>query len=193
MMLKTTMAATWLVTVCGVAASAQTGSAPVPRPFPGSGTSSPSTAGTPPAPQVPGPANPTPTATPTATPLEPPPSSPATLLPTTIPVYPSAEFLESYDAGSGQRYYLYGSNLPYVEVLAFYRNALKNGGRELYKLPAMQQFDLGKFQEDTMAYPPSVVVKDYSSANSSGYLFVSGTTEKRYRTIIQIVPPGPGK
>ena len=54
------------------------------------------------------------------------------------------------------------------------------------------QFDLGRFQ-DNMAYPPSIVVKDYFSENSPGYLFVSGTSEKRYRTIIQIVPPGPGK
>jgi hypothetical protein len=44
-----------------------------------------------------------------------------------------------------------------------------------------------------MAYPPSIVVKDYFSENSPGYLFVDGTSEKRYRTIIQIVPPGPGK
>ena len=56
----------------------------------------------------------------------------------------------------------------------------------------MQQFDLGRFRDDTMAYPPSVVVKDYTwgldGQRSDGYLFVNGTTEKRYRTIIQIVP-----
>jgi hypothetical protein len=39
-----------------------------------------------------------------------------------------------------------------------------------------------------MAYPPSVVVKDYTWNGGTGYLAVSGTTEKRYRTIIQIVP-----
>ena len=38
------------------------------------------------------------------------------------------------------------------------------------KLPAMQQFDLGRFDEDAMAYPPSVVVKDYTWNNSPGYL-----------------------
>lgn len=190
-MLKTTMAGVCVVVALSIAPSAQSGSVPVPRPFPGSSPSSPSAGSPAPAPQAPAsaaipqaPAAPTPEQTPNV---------PATPLPTTIPVYPSAEFLESYDAGSGQRYYLYGSNLPYTEIVAFYRSALKSGGRELYKVPAMQQFDLGKFQEDTMAYPPSVVVKDYSSANSAGYLFVSGTTEKRYRTIIQIVPPGPGK
>ena len=104
-------------------------------------------------------------------------------------MYPSAEFIDSYDAGLGQRYYLYGSNAPYVDVVTYYRNTLKNGGREIYKAPAMQQFDLGKFQDDSMAYPPSVVVKDYTWNGSAGYLAAVGTTEKRYRTIIQIVPP----
>ena len=94
-----------------------------------------------------------------------------------------------FDAGQGQRYYLYGTNAAYLDVMTFYKNALKNSGRELYKVPAMQQFDLGKYQDDAMAYPPSVVVKDYTWNNSPGYLFISGTTEKRFKTIIQIVPP----
>lgn len=115
------------------------------------------------------------------------------MLPTTVPVYPSAEFLDVFDAGAGQRYYLYGTNLPYAEIVTYYRTTLKNGGREIYKAPGMHQFDLGKFQDDVMAYPPSVVVKDYVTPNSPGFLFVSGTTEKRYRTIIQIVPPGPAR
>jgi hypothetical protein len=53
----------------------------------------------------------------------------------------------------------------------------------------MRQFDLGRFQENQMAYPPSVVVKDYAWNGAPGYLAVSGTTEKRFRTVIQIVPP----
>ncbi len=40
-----------------------------------------------------------------------------------------------------------------------------------------------------MAYPPSVVVKDYTWNGSAGYLAVKGTTSKRYKTIIQVVPP----
>jgi len=43
-----------------------------------------------------------------------------------------------------------------------------------------------------MAYPPSVVVKDYTWNGSTGYLHVVGTTGTRYKTIIQIVPP-PGR
>ena len=73
-------------------------------------------------------------------------------------------------------------------MVTYYKNLLKSGGREIYKTPGMQQFDLGKYQEDRMAFPPSVVVKDYASAGSLGYLAINGTTEKRFRTIIQIVP-----
>jgi hypothetical protein len=43
-----------------------------------------------------------------------------------------------------------------------------------------------------MSFPPSVVVKDYTWNGSDGYLHVSGTTETRYKTVIQIVPPGAG-
>jgi hypothetical protein len=173
---------------------------PVPQPFPGSSTPS-SPSAPPPAPagrgsqQAPQ-APPTP-ATPSrgSQPAQPSAASrgsQAPVLPSTVPVYPAAEYLDSFDAGSGQRYYLYGTNLPYADLVAYYRTVLKNGGRELYKTPGMWQFDLGRFQDD-MAYPPSIVVKDYFSENSPGYLFADGTSEKRYRTIIQIVPPGPGK
>lgn len=110
-----------------------------------------------------------------------------------VPIYPGAEFLESYDAGQGQRFYLYGTNTPYADIVQYYKMTLKSSGRELFKAPAMQQFDLGRFQDDAMAYPPSVVVKDYTWMDAPGYLHVSGTTETRYKTIIQIVPPPAGR
>jgi hypothetical protein len=170
---------------------------PVPQPFPGSSTPS-SPSAPPPAPDGRG-SQQAPQAPPTPSrgsqPAQPSAASrgsQAPVLPSTVPVYPAAEYLDSFDAGSGQRYYLYGTNLPYADLVAYYRTVLKNGGRELYKTPGMWQFDLGRFQDD-MAYPPSIVVKDYFSENSPGYLFADGTSEKRYRTIIQIVPPGPGK
>ncbi len=148
----------------------QTPPPPVPKPFPGS-------------------------TTPTTTPgkpgeAAPPPERPA---PTTqvlagAPIFPAADFLDSFDAGKGQKYFLYGTNAPYLDIINFYRQQLGGGGRELFRAPPMQQFDLGRFDEQTMAYPPSVVVKDYGWNGSAGYLFVAGTTEKRYKTIIQIVP-----
>jgi hypothetical protein len=112
-------------------------------------------------------------------------------------VMPNAEFLDSFDAGQGQKYLIYGTNMPYDQVVTYYKASLRGAGnRELFTAPAMYQFDLGRFDERTMAYPPSVVVKDYTANGSEGYLHVAGTLEKRYRTIIQIVPAppaGPGR
>ncbi len=105
-------------------------------------------------------------------------------------IYPSADFLQSFELDRGQRCYLFGTNAGFGEVVAYYKQTLRDGGRELFKSPAMQQFDLGKFQDQTMAYPPSVVVKDYASTGS-GSLHVAGVTQKRFKTVIQIVPvPG---
>jgi hypothetical protein len=171
----------------GTPAAAQQGPL-VPKPFPGSAPARPADPGSVPAP-TPGPA---PAESPVAAPLaELPPAQPVATAPQGLPVYPSAEFIDGFDAGSGQRYYLYGTDTSFDEIVAYYRSVLKNGGRELFREPPTRQFDLGRYQENTMAYPPSVVVKDYTWNGASGYLAVSGTTEKRYRTIIQIVPAGP--
>ena len=171
---------------------AQAQNPPVPRPFPG--TTSPPPASKPADPSG-TPASGAPKTNPPKTnaPQTPAPQVPAQPSAGTNPAaqyaYPGAEYLDSFDAGRGQRYYLFGTNAPFADILLFYKNQLKSSGRELFKTPAMQQFDLGKFDENTMAFPPSVVVKDYTWENSAGYLYVSGTSEKRYRTIIQIVPP----
>ena len=127
--------------------------------------------------------NETPSQAPAGTPTE------ATL---GAPIYPTSEFLESFDAGRGQRYYIFGTNAAYAEIVGYYKNVMRNGGRTIFEAPAMQQWELAKFQEQTMAFPPSIVVKDYSWNGSSGYLFVDGAREKRFKTVIQIVPAAPG-
>jgi len=176
----------------------QTPPIPVPRPFPQpnqpsspppSSTTPPPSSTTPPptaAPKVPAQPAPAPVATSTAVANRP------TERDLGVPIYPAAEYLESYDAGHGQRFYLFGTNTAFADIVAYYKNMLHDSGRELFKAPAMQQFDLGKFRDDTMAYPPSVVVKDYTWApdgqRSDGYLAVDGTRGKRYKTVIQIVP-----
>jgi hypothetical protein len=154
---------------------------PVPQPFPGS--KAPPPVSRPPSP----PSTPVP-----APPAEqkPPVSSPEAAL-AGVPLFPQAQFLDSFDAGQGQRYYLYGTNAPFEEVAAHFRATLMTGGRQLYRTPAIHQFDLGRFDDQRMAYPPSVVVKDYATGTSGGYLFIRDTTEQRFRTIIQIVPPPP--
>jgi hypothetical protein len=108
--------------------------------------------------------------------------------PSALPIYPAAQFLEVIDAGKGQQFHLYGTDAPFADIVAYYKATLKNSGRVLVQAPPMHQFDLGRYQEETMAYPPSVVIKDYTWNGSEGYLHVTGATSKRYKTIIQIVP-----
>lgn len=180
----------WLTAIFVTALAMRAAASPpqgplVPQPFPGSAPARPADpAANPAAPP------PQPQATQPAPPEPEPPAAPALQAPEGLPVYPTAEFIDGFDAGSGQRYYLYGTDMPFDDIVAYYRSVLKNGGRELFREPPMRQFDLGRYQENTMAYPPSVVVKDYAWNGAPGYLAVSGTTEKRYRTIIQIVPAG---
>ena len=161
-------------------ASAQTPT-PTPRPFPGGSTSAPPPAKPPNTPA------PTPTAGPAAAAAAQPGAPSASAL--GAPVYPGATPLEVIDVGQGQKLYLFGTNTPYAEIVAYYKNVLKNGGRELFKTPPMQQFDTGKFQDESMTFQPGVVVKDYTWNNQAGYLFVNGTKEERFKTVIQIVPP----
>ena len=102
--------------------------------------------------------------------------------------YPGAEFLASYDAGSNQKVFVFGTNETYEAVLSFYKTQFKKSGDEVSRQPRIQQFDLGAFQSNTMAQRPSVIVKDYTQPDPAGYLHVSGTTERRFKTLIQIIP-----
>lgn len=105
------------------------------------------------------------------------------------PLYPGVQFLASYDAGRGQRFYLYGSTAPFLDVVAFYRTALKQRGELVFDAPATHQFDIGRFREETMAFPPGVTVKDFQSQISQGYPNPRlGETPARFPTVIQIVP-----
>ena len=109
-----------------------------------------------------------------------------------VNIYPGAEFLASYDAGRGQRYYLFGTNAGFVEIVNYYKTVLKQKGELVYEAPGVHQFDIGKFKEETMAFPPSVTVKDYTWGGSSGYLNPKrGQQPARFKTVIQIVPVPP--
>ncbi|HET7696390.1 MAG TPA: hypothetical protein VFK57_11820 [Vicinamibacterales bacterium] len=106
-----------------------------------------------------------------------------------VPIYPGAEFLVSYDAGRNQRYYLFGTNAGFVEIVNYYRTVLKQRGELVYEAPGVHQFDIGRFREETMAFPPSVTVKDYTWGGSAGYLNPKrGQQPARFKTVIQIVP-----
>jgi len=142
-----------------------------------------------------------PASPPPATPQSPPPDRPGSLPPTStperppteavlgVPIYPGAEFLVSYDAGRGQRYYLFGTNATFLDIVTYYKNALKQKGELIYEEPPIHEFDTGRFREETMAFPPSVTVKDYTWGGSAGYLNPKrGAQTQRFKTIIQVVP-----
>jgi hypothetical protein len=152
---------------------------PVPQPFPRPGSNQPA-----PPPQAP-PIRPAPTpAKPPAGPEAAP--SEATL---GVPIYPGAQFIASYDAGRGQRYYIFGSAGSFVDLVAYYRTVLKQKGELVYEVPATHEFDVGKYREETMAFPPGVTIKDYQSDISQGYPNPKpGAQPARFPTLIQIVP-----
>jgi hypothetical protein len=56
-------------------------------------------------------------------------------------------------------------------------------------VPATHEFDVGKYNEDTMAFPPGVTIKDFQSDVSQGYPNPKpGGQPARFPTVIQIVP-----
>jgi hypothetical protein len=106
-----------------------------------------------------------------------------------LPIYPGAQFIASYDAGRGQRYYIFGSAASFVELVAYYRTYLKQKGELVYEIPATHEFDVGKYKEETMAFPPGVTIKDYKSDVSQGYPNPKpGGQPARFPTLIQFVP-----
>ena len=110
-----------------------------------------------------------------------------------VPIYKGADFVGSFDAGRGQRYYLFGTNTGFLEIVNYYKGVLKQKGELVYEEPAIHSFDIGKYKEETMAFPPSVTVKDYTWGGSAGYLNPKrGQQPTRFKTIIQIVPAVPG-
>jgi len=106
-----------------------------------------------------------------------------------VQIYPGAQFLASYDAGRGQRYFLFGTTASFLDVVTYYRTALKQRGELIFDAPATHQFDIGRFREDTMAFPPSITVKEFQSQVSQGYPNPRPNAEPaRFPTVIQIVP-----
>jgi hypothetical protein len=108
------------------------------------------------------------------------------------PVLAGAQYLASYDAGMGQKFYLYGSAQAFADVVAYYRTVLKDRGELVFDAPATHEFDVGKFKETEVAFPPGVTVKDYTWGGSPGYMNPRpGATPAFFPTVIQIVPPPP--
>ena len=174
--------AAWALATAGLYAQ-------TPQPFPRAGLPAQ------PAQQAP-PPRATPPATPAPTQPQTPAASPATGVPTAatlgLPVYPSAQFLTSYEAGRGQRFYIFGTTAPYAEIVAYYKTQLAEGGDVVFKEPATHMFNVGRFRQETMAFPPGVTVKDWTWGGSQGYPNPTlGGQPARFPTIVMLVPPPP--
>src|SRR5262245_8467579 len=177
----------WFTAIIGILAVLGTAAAQTPQPFPRPSTPQspappPTTA--PPAQTPPAPATPRPAPVDPATPSE------ATL---GLPIYPGAQFIASYDAGRGQRYYIFGSTTAFAELVNYYRTILKDKGNLVFQDPPTHTFEVGRFNNDTMAFPPGVTIKDFTWGGSQGYPNPKpGAQPARFASVIQIVPVPPG-
>jgi hypothetical protein len=113
-----------------------------------------------------------------------------------VAIYPTAQFLASYDAGRGQRFYLFGTTASFDELVGYYKVQTKQNGDLVFKDPPTHMFTggtLARFREETMAFPPSVTVKDWTSGGTAGYPNPKiGAQPQRFPTVIMIVPAPPG-
>ena len=164
--------------------------AQAPQPFPKPGAKPPAPA---PGPTTtPPPASPAP-AGPPAKPAAPPaPAAPGTPSEATVgaPIYPNAVYLTSYDAGRGQRFYLFGVTNAFGEMVMYYKSVLKENGERLFDSPPTHLFETGRFRDDAMAFPPSVTIKDYTFGGSPGYANPkAGVQPAHFPTILQFVGP----
>ena len=113
-----------------------------------------------------------------------------------VALFPGAQFLGSYDAGRGQRYYLFGTTASFAELIGYYRTQTGEKGDLVFKDPPTHMFTggtLARFRDETMAFPPSVTVKDWTSGGSAGYPNPKvGAQPQRFPTVIMIVPAPEG-
>jgi len=158
--------------------------AQTPQPFPRPGAPPPPVATAPPPPQ------PTAPAPAVAPPVDPGAPTEATL---GFPIYPTAQFIASYDAGRAQRYYIFGATAPYADLVAYYRTVLKERGNQVFEAPPTHMFEVGRFRDETMAFPPGVTIKDWTWGGTAGYPNPKPDAQPaRFPSIIMIVPAPPG-
>jgi hypothetical protein len=117
-----------------------------------------------------------------------------------VAIYPGAQFLGSYDAGRGQRYFLFGTNAGFADVVGYYQTQVGERGDLVLKDPPTHQFHgdpFVRFREETMVFPPGVTVKDFTAGGAQGYPNPKpGVQPARFSTILMIVtppPPSPGE
>ena len=78
----------------------------------------------------------------------------------------------------------------FAEVVAYYRAVLKDKGELVFEAPATHMFEVGKFREEQVAFPPGVTVKDFAVNGLTGLPNPRhGASPATFPTVIQIVPP----
>lgn len=111
-----------------------------------------------------------------------------------LPIYPAAQYLATYDAGRGQKYVLFGTTAAFAEIVTYYRTQLMDGGDQVFREPLTHTFDVGRFREETMVFPPGVTVKDWTWGGSKGYPNPRPNGQPaRFPTVIMLVPQPPGQ
>lgn len=182
-----------LITLCAVLlAFGRPAFAQTPQPFPRPGSSTRPAAPQAPASPAPVPPAPAPTTPAVAARIDANSAAPDAVT-VWFPVYPTAHFIASYDAGRGQRYYIYGTTASFADLVTYYRAQLKERGDLVFGQPPTHMFEVGRFRQETMAFPPGVTVKDWTWGGSAGYPNPTrGAEPARFPTIIMIVPPPAG-
>ena len=104
-----------------------------------------------------------------------------------VPIYPSAQYITSYDAGRGQRFHLFGASVGFADMVRYYSVMLRERGRRVYDAPPIHQFETARFRDNRMDFRPSVTIKDYTWNGAAGYVDPKpGTEPAIFPTIIQI-------
>jgi hypothetical protein len=91
---------------------------------------------------------------------------------------------------------MFGTTASFAELVGYYQAQTGERGDLVFREPPTHMFmggKLARFRDETMAFPPSVTVKDWTSGGSAGYPNPKiGAQPQRFPTVIMIVPPPPG-
>ena len=111
-----------------------------------------------------------------------------------FPIYPTAQFIASYDAGRGAALlHLRRDGAVRRPRRSTTGRQLKERGNQVFEEPPTHMFEVGRFRDETMAFPPGVTIKDWTWGGSSGYPNPKPSGQPaRFPTIIMIVPAPPG-
>ena len=86
-----------------------------------------------------------------------------------VPLYPTGQFIAPSMRDEGSAITSSERRAPFAELVTYYRTVLKERGDEVFEQPPTHIFEVGRFREETMAFPPSVTIKDWTSGGSAGY------------------------